>query len=133
MIPFSAPGDRPEISSISNPGLHVYLYMKIERKPAQPFVSLCTPHLGSPLRRAVPHLAEEVHHTSVDNEKDTATRAQTEDLGNEALVQRAEAFLLGHGDHGRPGPVVFGSDAGHLDGVLNTRLDHVEGLCAVSM
>ena len=73
------------------------------------------------------HLAEEVHHTSEDNEQDTSTRAKSEHLGNETLVKRAEALLLEDRAQCREGPVVLGCHAGNLGGVLNSALNHVHG------
>lgn len=75
----------------------------------------------------ISHLAEHIHNTGVNHEEDTTTRAESEDLGDEALVKSAETFLLEDGQDGRPGPVVLGHLAGHLDGVLDTALDDVHG------
>ena len=75
----------------------------------------------------LPHLAEEVHDAGVDDEQDTTTGAETENLGDEALVQSAESLLLGNGSNSGPGPVVLGRLAGHLDGVLDARLDDIHG------
>lgn len=71
------------------------------------------------------HLAEEVHHTGEDNQQDTTTGAQSQHLGDEALVQGAEALLLHDCADRRPGPVVLGGLTGDLGRVLNARLDHV--------
>ncbi len=75
----------------------------------------------------LPHLAEKVHHARVDNKQDTAAGSQPENLGQEALVQGAEAFLLGNGGDTGPRPVVLGGLAWDLDGVLDAALDDVEG------
>jgi hypothetical protein len=72
------------------------------------------------------HFAEEVHHTSEDDEQDTSTRAKSEHLGNETLVKRAEALLLEDRAERRECPVVLGCHAGHLGGVLNSALYHVQ-------
>jgi hypothetical protein len=72
------------------------------------------------------HLAEEVHHTSEDNEQDTSTRAKSEHLGNETLVESTEALLLEHRSQRREGPVVLGCHAWHFAGVLNSALHHVQ-------
>jgi hypothetical protein len=72
------------------------------------------------------HLAEEVHHTSEDNEQDTSTRAKSEHLGDETLVQCTEAFLLEDRAKRRECPVVLGCHAGHLGSVLNSALYHVQ-------
>lgn len=47
-------------------------------------------------------------------------------LGQEALVQGAEAFFSEDSQHGRECPVVFGDLSRHLGGVLNSALDHVQ-------
>ena len=51
--------------------------------------------------------------------------SETQHLGQEALVQRAEALLLQDGADGGPGPVVLGHNAGHPRLVLDTALDDV--------
>jgi hypothetical protein len=71
------------------------------------------------------HLAEEVHHASEDDEQDTSTGTKSEHLGNETLVQCAEALLLENRTKRRECPVVLGCHAGHLGGVLNSALYHV--------
>lgn len=73
------------------------------------------------------HLAEEVHHSGEDDEQDTTTRAKSEHLGDETLVQRAEALLLEDRAQRRESPVVLGCHAGNLGGVLNSALHHVQG------
>ena len=73
------------------------------------------------------HLAEEVHHSGEDNEQNTSTRAKSEHLGDETLVERTEALLLEDRAQRREGPVVLGYHAGNLGGVLNSALYHVHG------
>lgn len=75
----------------------------------------------------VAHLAEEVHHIGEDDKQDTTTRSETQHLGGEALVQSGETLLLHDRAKGRPGPVVLGSLAGNLGGVLDAGLDDVHG------
>lgn len=71
------------------------------------------------------HVAEEVHNTGENNEQDTASGTETQDLGQETLVQGSEALFLCNGADGRPGPVVLGRLTGNLGAVLNSRLDDV--------
>jgi len=73
------------------------------------------------------HLAEEVHHTGEDNEQDTSTRAKSEHLGDETLVESTEALLLEDRTQSRESPVVLGCHAGNLSSVLNSALYHVHG------
>lgn len=73
------------------------------------------------------HLPEPIHNARVDNEQDTTTGTQSENLGDEALVQRTEAFLLHDRAEAGPRPVVFGGLAGDLGGVLYPTLDDVHG------
>lgn len=75
----------------------------------------------------VPHLAEHIHDTGVNHQEDTTTGAESENLGDEALVKGTETLLLEDGQNGGPGPVVLGHLAWHLDGVLDTALDDVHG------
>lgn len=75
----------------------------------------------------IAHVAEEIHDTGVDDKQDTTTRAETQDLRGEALVQGSEALLLHNGAESRPGPVVLGDLARNLGGVLDARLDDVHG------
>lgn len=72
------------------------------------------------------HIAEEVHDAGEDDKQDTTTRTQSENLGDEALVQRAEALLLENRAQRRECPVVLGCHARHLGGVLDSALDHVQ-------
>lgn len=74
-----------------------------------------------------PHFTEKVHDAGEDDQEDTTSRSETEDLGQETLVKRAESFLASDGAESGPGPVVLGHDAGDLGGVLNARLDDVHG------
>lgn len=88
----------------------------------------CVLHKKTSLKTlGLPHVAEKVHHPSVHDQEDTAARAETENLGNKALVQSAEPFLLGDGGDAGPGPVVLWRLAGDLDGVLDPGLDDVHG------
>jgi hypothetical protein len=73
------------------------------------------------------NLTEKVHDTRENNEQNTTTGTETEHLGDETLVEGAEAFFLHDGANGRPGPVVLGHLAGDLGGVLDARLDDVHG------
>lgn len=73
------------------------------------------------------HLPEEVHHTGEHDQEDTTSGTQSEHLGGESLVQRAEPFLLEDRCDGGPGPVVLGHLARNLGAVLDARLDDVHG------
>lgn len=68
---------------------------------------------------AIPHLLEQLDYLRENDEEDTSTGAQTQDLGQETAVQGAEAFLLGDGRERRVGPVVLGGNAGHPGSVLD--------------
>lgn len=76
---------------------------------------------------SVLHGAEEVHDAGEDDEKDTTTGSESENLGDETLVKSAEALLPGDGEESGPGPVVLGDLTGDLDGVLDAGLDNVHG------
>lgn len=71
------------------------------------------------------HLAEEVHHASEDDQQDTTTRAQSEHLGNETLVQSTETLLPHDSAQRGESPVVLGGHAGDLGGVLDSALDDI--------
>src|SRR4051794_20806432 len=75
----------------------------------------------------IPHVAEEIHHTGVNNKQDTAAGSQPENLGDEPLVESREPFLLGDRRQGGPGPVVLRNLAGNLDAILDTALHDVHG------
>lgn len=72
------------------------------------------------------HLTEEVHHTSEDNEQDTSTRAKSEHLGDETLVESTEALLLENRAQRRERPIVLGCHTRDLGSVLNSALHHVQ-------
>lgn len=75
----------------------------------------------------IPHGAEEVHDTGVNDQQNTSTRTQPQYLGREALVQRSKALLLENGRKRWPRPVVLGDLTGNLGGVLNPGLDDIHG------
>lgn len=73
------------------------------------------------------HLAEEVRDTGEDNQENTTTGTEPQYLGQETLVESAEALLLHDRAKSGPCPVVLGGLASDLGRVLNARLDNVHG------
>lgn len=75
----------------------------------------------------ISHLTEEIHHTREDDQQNTTTGSETEHLGQETLVQRAETFLSGDHAESWPGPAVLGYTTSNLRAVLYSALHHIHG------
>jgi hypothetical protein len=75
----------------------------------------------------VAHLAEKIHDAREHNEQDTSSGPQSQHLGQETLVQRAEPFLPCDRSDSRECPVVLWNRASDLGRVLDTRLDDIQG------
>lgn len=71
--------------------------------------------------------SEEVHATGEDNQQNTSSGTESQNLGHETLVQSSKALLSEDSDHGRKSPVVLGNDTRHSGGVLDSRLDDIKG------
>lgn len=71
--------------------------------------------------------SEGVHDSGENDEEDTTSGTESQNLGNESLVQSGETLLLENGANGREGPVILGNDTRDLGGVLNSALDDIQG------
>lgn len=80
-----------------------------------------------PTLNVTSHLAEKVHDTGEDDQKDTTTWTQPEHLGQKAFVESTKTLFLHDCTKSRPRPVVLGDGSHNLGRILDARLDNVHG------